>query len=259
MATLPPIVLDVLSTPKARIHVVRDDLLEGGTKQRAAVPFLMECRERGGRNFVYASPFAGFAQVALAVTCQELDLACTLNCQVDPATGEAHEFTRLARVYGAKITLFKSLAQAETEAERYAAADNARLKLPLGFDCPGYRLHLRVELWRQWQRLLRLLPRAPDRLWLPLGSGTLATVFREVVPESTRLSCVDVHVLPADDARVVRVRGLARSELYSAPEAFSTPVEYAPPIASNRFYDAKVWRLVSQYAGDGDVWWNVAR
>lgn len=61
------------------IRVVRDDLLPGGTKQRASAPFIQDMVNIGYSHFVYASPFAGFAQVALAYTCRMLNVRCIQN------------------------------------------------------------------------------------------------------------------------------------------------------------------------------------
>jgi len=48
----------------AGILVVRDDLVQGGTKRRVIGQFLT-----GADEFVYASPAYGYGQVALAYSC----------------------------------------------------------------------------------------------------------------------------------------------------------------------------------------------
>ena len=58
--------LEQLQTNNGHVIVVRDDLLDGGTKQRAAVPFLMYFLQNGCKEFTYASPFSGFAQIGRA-------------------------------------------------------------------------------------------------------------------------------------------------------------------------------------------------
>ncbi|RYZ79617.1 MAG: hypothetical protein EOP06_26860, partial [Proteobacteria bacterium] len=72
--------------------VVRDDLLIGGTKQRAIIPFITELRQQGYDNFFYASPFCGFAQIALATAVQLLGVECTIYCEKAP-TGGMHRFS----------------------------------------------------------------------------------------------------------------------------------------------------------------------
>ena len=86
------------------------------------------------------------------------------------------------------------------------------------------------------------------RLWLPVDSGTLATVFREVVPPTTELNVVDVRVLPQINARVQFIQGLKNARYFTAPEIFSQPVQHSPPVSSNRYNDAKLWRFLAEQA-----------
>ncbi len=74
--------------------------------------FLREVLNRGQTEFYYSSPFAGFAQVALAYTCKRLGLKCFLFCERDPSEKfheNKHEFTRLAESYGANICSANSM------------------------------------------------------------------------------------------------------------------------------------------------------
>jgi hypothetical protein len=261
----PNVVVDELAVESGTIHVVRDDLLDGGTKQRAAVPFLLELKRQGVEELVYASPFSGFAQVALAVSCKLLGLKCTVFSESDPsaslAAGEprSHSFSRLAAAHGASLRLEPDLVQAERSAARYEKEEQERFKIPLGFNHVGYREFLGREIAAQWKVLLQLVRRPIRNLWLPLGSGTLAQVFRKTLPSEVRISCVDVHVLPEQDPRVGAVRVLPNTEYYSAPERFAERAMRLPPVPSNLFYDAKLWRMIQGNAKDGDLWWNVAR
>ena len=59
------------------IKVVRDDLLDGGTKRRA---FTMYVASRPDvKEFVYASPRQGYAQLSLAYACHDLGRKCTVT------------------------------------------------------------------------------------------------------------------------------------------------------------------------------------
>ena len=251
-----------LNRARGRVHVVRDDLLEGGTKQRAALPFLAGLQEEGFQEFVYASPFSGFAQIALAVSAQALGLRSHVFAVREPAVGSEptpHEFSRKARAHGAQLTLAEDLAEASDRAAEYAAADGRRYLVPLGFDHPEFHRHLVAALREQWSHFGRKLPGPPRNVWVPLGSGTLGRAFRQVVPEEIGLDCVNVHVLPDTDARIVSLAALRNVRVHSAEERFAQPARLAAPVPSNRYYDAKLWRFVSDHAEDGDVWWNVAR
>lgn len=116
---------------------------------------------------------------------------------------------------------------------------------------------MREELTREWTNILQVLPKQPEVLWLPVGSGTLATLFSEVIAPGIRLHCVNVHVLRESDSRVEALRRNPRVTLFSASQAFAEEAYERPSIPSNIHYDAKLWSFIRQHGQDGDVWWNV--
>lgn len=242
------------------IRVLRDDLLDGGTKQRALRPFLLETMKKGFEELAYGSPFAGYAQVALAYACADVGLTCKIFAEADPEKpGVAHDTTELARRAGAEIILAKSLEEAHQKAAAWAAKAPNRRELELGLDCEGYRWYLRTAVKQVLGTVLSNSGPAPRRVWVSLGSGTLSTALRSVLPSSIELCCIDVHVLPSDDDRIVRVGQLPGVRVYNAEELFAERCVTAPPIPSNRHYDAKVWKFIQAHAEPGDLWWNVAR
>ena len=241
--------------------MAREDLLPGGTKQRAVIPFLKELARGGARSFYYASPFAGFAQVALAKGCAQLGFSCVIYAEEDRTGpgGTAHAFTKLAESSGAKIVLRPSLSEAERACEVEAATVQGGFKIPLGFRAPAFQRYLRLALKGQVAEVQRRLGFSPKRVWLPVGSATLADAFLSVAPGGTEFACVNVHVLEASDPRVEGLKQDPRVRLFSAPEGFPERAEVPPPLPSNVHYDAKLWRFLREGAASGDLWWNVAR
>lgn len=246
--------------PERSIHVVRDDLLPAGTKQRAILPLLRDFQRQGAEHMIYASPFAGFAQVALAYGCHSVGLQCTLFCERDPHQPgmAAHAFTKLAQRWGAKIMLTESLARAEEQAEELAGTSGG-MKIPLGFHCREFQQHFQFAVAQALQEIKRELGFLPKRTWLPVGSGTLTNAFHKVAPDTMELCCVDVHVLHPKDLRLQALRLLPRVQYFSAEEEFSEMATNRPPVPSNIHYDAKLWSFVKDHAQNGDLWWNVAR
>ncbi|HEY1068445.1 MAG TPA: hypothetical protein VGE52_20140, partial [Pirellulales bacterium] len=146
--TLPEFQIEKIRCGDRSILVVREDLLAGGTKQRACVPYLEELVAEGVEEFVYASPFAGFAQVALAISARALGKKSTIFCERDatsPDQARFHEFSELARNHGARTVLVESLDHAIRDATCYAGERIGRAQLPLGFDCESFRGHLKRE------------------------------------------------------------------------------------------------------------------
>ena len=244
----PPVNLVKVFTGTCEIFVADDSVLAGGTKQRAAVPFLRELQRDGMNRFVYASPFAGFAQKALANACEVVGAECIIfaekqNGGMSPITASIQDI--------ATIELFDTLADAEHAANQLGSS---AFKIPLGFAHPRYKHHLLRVLRQQWRKICRKAN--PKRLWLPVGSGTLFGAFREVVDVDVDILCVDVGVLPDSDPRIQKV--LASSIYMKVPELFAEQARLRPPIKSNLNYDAKLWQMLLARARSGDVWWNVA-
>jgi 1-aminocyclopropane-1-carboxylate deaminase/D-cysteine desulfhydrase-like pyridoxal-dependent ACC family enzyme len=252
------------------VWVAREDLLPGGTKQRACAFLLEHLVEKGYETFVYASPFCGFAQVALAYVCKELDVACTLVCERDRSADQNalstltndrfHTLSKLAESYGATLVIADDLTQAERIAADLASRSRNAFKIPLGLDCAVFRTAMAGALKLQWEIIVHKLTVVPSTLWLPLGSGTLARCFSQVIDSrKTRIRCVDVHVLPPKDDRLQSITEDFGIEVFSAPESFQEPSRNVPPVPSNIFYDAKLWHFLEGHAKEDHLWWNVAR
>lgn len=259
----PTVEISKVKVNNKHLYIVRDDLLAGGTKQRAAAPMLRKLCKEGFDEFVYASPFCGFAQLALAITCHHLGINCTLFCEQDrsPNTskGRLHEFATLAKKYANRVFIEPNLGTAEEAARGYCHAKSSRYLIPLGFQCEEYTNELKKALEIQWENICIKLERTPTTLWLPVGSGTLSRTFRKVLPPSTKIKCVNVNVLPKDDQRISELDSIVGIELHHLPIPFIEPASDLPPVPSNKFYDAKLWDLIKREMSDGDVWWNVAR
>lgn len=242
------------------LFVVRDDLLTGGTKERACVSFLEVLADGADLEFVYASPFCGFAQVALARSAQVLGQRSIIFAARDPHFEDtrAHEYTKLAETLGAKIILSNTLQEAHEQSIAYAKSSGSFL-VPLGFDHPAFREALKAAIKSIWMKIENQIGGNVRRLWLPVGSGTLAKCLREVIPQNIEMHLVNVNVLGEQDARIQTVMELPNTVYQSAPEGFNERCEFKPEIPSNLHYDAKLWRFLQAKGQDGDLWWNVAR
>lgn len=255
-----PVVVDTITIEGRHIRVVRDDLFSGGTKQRACLPYLAQKMAEGAKGFVYASPFSGFAQVALAISALELKVPCVVVCEEDKTVhvpGSLHAFSQMAAEHGAVVEPSPSLQLAEDRAATLANLMGYE-KLPLGFGDDVFKSHFRRVLTNAWREILWQSPQPIRRVWLPVGSGTLAQTFHSVVPDM-ELMLVDVRVLGESDSRIENARALPGASYRRTPELFAERYEVEPPIPSNAHYDAKLWRFLKEHGRTGDLWWNVAR
>ncbi len=244
------------------LHVVREDLLPGGTKQRAIIPFLEDLMAVGHHEFIYASPFCGFAQIALAYAGQHLGKKVTLFCETikneEAQHGVFHEFSLLAQSLGATIIPCENLHEAENQSQTYAEKTGSFL-LPLGFNHELFLYHYSQALIKQFKILKEKIDFEPKVLWLPIGSGTLAGLFRQILPAEITLKCVDVRVLKPRDARITKIQNLKNIQFFRSGQLFHEKCDELPPFPSNRYYDAKLWPFISRSAHHNDIWWNVAR
>ena len=256
----PPPVIDEISLGHKILLTVRDDLLPAGTKQRAAIPYIHSMMKTGVRHFAYPSPFSGFAQVALAhatLRFKKWNADCTIFCEKTPE-GRLHEFTILARNYGATIIPCKDLLEAQERSLSFCSNTPNAVALPLGFNDPNFKDFFEEELKPYWKSILNNYK--ISELWLPIGSGTLLQTFKKFVSSDINIYGVNVNVLPETDGRIKSIMqddGVTYiKSIQNFHDACSEPL---PPIPSNKYYDAKLFTIIQNQASDRALWWNVAR
>jgi len=252
----PPPIISTINLENKKIYSVRDDLLIGGTKQRAIIPYLKKYMEKGIRHFIYASPFSGFAQVALAYGCQELGVDCTLFCEKDNDQ-YIHEFSLLSKTYGADIILCKSLAEADLSSQIFVNNNIKAQLIPLGFNDSEFRLLLEIEIEKHWYYLSS--KQEIKEIWLPIGSGTLISVFRKVLGNHIKIHGVNVNVIPDSDYRIREILKNSLIEYHKCNQKLHDPCMDTIPIPSNKYYDAKLYQFLQTHASDEALWWNVSR
>jgi hypothetical protein len=239
------------------VNVIRDDLLPGGTKQRALEVFISNYLEY--EHFVYAGPASGFAQVALTLACKRAGKRAVLFVVTSPRCEPA--LSNWCRDSGALLTTITNakVSDAERAAQKYTERNSGKaILMPFGFDCLEY-VHLLL------QQLREAIPPEikPKRLWLALGSGTLLRALAQIWPDTEFFpvrvgkSAWEDQYTPDVWSRLGRYERLTK---LAAPQPFFAPVpqELLPPYPSVANYDAKVWQKVLLHAEDGDYIWNVA-
>lgn len=240
---LPPVVLQT----HEGILVVRDDLLPGGTKRRVIGNVLLNgTGEKGfglskfqSDEFVYASPACGYAQVALAYACQDLEKKATIFVA---HRSNPHDLTKQAKALGAKIVTISNgrMNCVKARARDYAVSNKVNL-LPFGFDCEEMREGL--------ANVARSLKIKPKEVWTVVGSGTLIRSLQIAWPKA-QFHAVRVGCKTSD---------IGRAKEHIAPERFEQDAKSFPPFPSCSSYDAKAWQFVVKYASPGALLWNVGR
>jgi len=233
VAALAAIAPPVLATHEG-VVVLRDDMLEGGSKVRVAPGLLGSSDE-----WVFAGPAQGYAQVALAIACEMTGKRAVF---FTAARKEPHELTRRAMAHGCKVVFVPHgrMSNVQAKAREYCYLTGARF-IELGLLLPG----MEDALWA----FARTLPVDPRQVWVTAGSGTLARACAKAWPRA-QVHAVRVGMRPSLPDDVIE---------HQAPEAFDEPAEFPPPFPSARSYDAKAWRFISALAPqDGSAFfWNV--
>jgi hypothetical protein len=255
----PPIVITEHKYSGKTFKVVRDDMLPGGTKQRAIGVFSGDAYSKY-TEFVYAGPWNGYAQVALAMAANVLGKRATIfMTRRDYATNVR------AQMYGAKIVVCKeaNLWQLQQAAAAYVERINggtgsvtstlspvsrhSALLLPFGFDSEEFRVELSLKIALA---ATEISSNFAGTIWVAGGSGTIATILAGVFASAT-IAVVQVG------KKIDPAKMSPNTKLYVAKEHFYEDCVTQPPYPSAIKYDAKVWQFARD-GRDGDIIWNVA-
>lgn len=228
---LPPPVVEKVGA----LHVVRDDLLPGGSKMRYMLPIIGKL---DAAEVVYASPAYGYAQIALAHCCRMLGKQAVVFVAKRKAP---HPRTLQAKAAGARVYQVPHgyLNVVQARARQYAADHPGAHLLPFGVDLP--------EALGYFAGAAREVPLRPAEVWACSGSGALIRGLQLAWPDAS-FNAVRIGAAP----------DVGRARLWVAPEKFEEGARTRPPFPSCDNYDAKVWQFASRHASAGALIWNVA-
>lgn len=214
------------------LFVVRDDLILGGTKRR-----VLDSLITPGKEYVYASPAFGYAQVALGHCCRDVGATAVI---FTAKRQRLHKRTEEAAAAGARVVQvpYGYLSNVQSKARQYCEETGANY-FPFGFDCELFVQLLSEEAGRTTVK--------PDEVWCAAGSGTLSRALQRAWPAAI-VHAVAVGAEPDVGSAV----------LHRAPEKFEADARCPPPFPSCSNYDAKVWQFASRLASRGALVWNVA-
>jgi len=159
------------------INILRDDLLEGGTKS-----ILFEGIEKQYPHiteYVYASPVYGGFQIALSAYCKKKGLKATIFCA---KRAKKHPNTLKCIEYGANIIEVYPgyLSVVEKRARDYCEQKSHVHKFVFGANTPE-NIHIISE---RAKKIFHQLGSEPDEIWVAVGSGTLVKGILQAVNNS---------------------------------------------------------------------------
>lgn len=225
----------------ARIKVLRDDLLEGGSKVRI-VPFIVG----DAREVVFGGPFCGGAPHALSVWARDAGRKCTLFFA---ARRDLHRRQKAAIANGASLQFVEPgyMTVVQKRARDYAQAAGAMF-LPLGLDVPEGRAALLEFAGRVRQRT-----GTPNEVWCATGSGMLAQCLASAFPDA-QIRAIAVGLA----SRHARQSLAANITMEPSGVPFDRNISAAAPFPICGHYEAKAWRRCASEARGSALFWNVA-
>ena len=233
-------------------HVVRDDLLEGGSKRRFVDRLLREEIAEGANEFVYGGcPANGYAQLSIPLQAREYGCKTTLF-MAKRSMNNLHDYQKRALKYGADIHWVANgmLQVTKKRALDYYNEDPVhRRLLQLGLDDQRVREQIR-DLAKNIEQDYNI---NISEVWSVGSSGTLTRGLQMAFPDK------DVHVVSVGHS--MKQNEVGRATLHRSDLKFTDEVkeEDKPPFPSVPTYDAKAWKIMREQAKPGSLFWNVGK
>ena len=222
------------------IQVVRDDLLDGGTKRRAFTMYIASLPNI--EEFVYASPRQGYAQLSLAYACRDLGRKCTVTVP----KGKHYWLTDEAIKLGCNIIEVPMgfLTNIQAKARYYCEENEAHL-IPFGGDHP-----IIVEAMTRTALSLDIQPK---EVWTVMSSGVLSRGLQSAWSDAKVYGVQIGHNTTEDE--------MGRAKTFRSKYKFQQECkkDERPPFPSSLTYDSKAWTFIKEHASKGALFWNVGK
>lgn len=221
----------ILENHEGRI-VVREDLLEVGTKARAGEFLIATCPYD---TIVYVQPRFGFAGISLTKLCKQYGKKLVLFM---PSSKEISEHQAYCIENGCEYYFYRIAAMPNLNiiAKKWSQDNNAFF-IPLGLK-HKYVTAMIIKTALQIKE--------PESFWTAFSTGVLNRALQIAWPNAIANG---VAV-----SRNIQEGEKGRANIISHYRKFTQNSLILPPFPSAPNYDAKVW----EYTKPGDLFWNVA-
>ena len=214
------------------ITVVREDLLEVGSKARAGEALIALCKSD---TIVYVQPRFGYAGVSLTKLCKQYGKKLVLFM---PSSKEVSEHQAYCIENGCEYHFHRIAAMPNLNriAKAYAE-ETGSFFIPLGLKHPmvtAMIVKTAVEIPE------------PKSFWTAFSTGVLNRALQIAWPNA------EANGLAV--ARNIHDGEKGRAKIIGHYQDFGQDSKIKPPFPSASNYDAKVW----EYLKPGDLFWNVA-
>ena len=220
------------------VHVLRDDILAGGTKSVLMPHIIKDMQE-----YVYCSPVYGGFQIALADYCRKYQKKATIFCA---ARKNKHRNTLECIALGANVieVPYGYMSVLESRARQYCSENNAKKIVFVANSEENINI-----LSKRVTKVIETLGGEPQEIWCAIGSGTLAKSILRATSSSI-VNGVQVGKVYTETHK--------RLNVYKYPKGFDKVSSYVSPFPSMPNYDLKAYEFCVKYKqGENVLFWNV--
>lgn len=209
-----------------QLNILRDDLIEGGTKRRGLEILL---KDISTQRVGYAGTVMGHGALALAHACQDTRKIAEIYICGD----EQNPMIQKIMKTNAIIHLQKPMPVATLYE---LVKENSQTVLPPAFSMPEFETAMAAALQS-------FDIRDYSEIWTCTVTGTLTRALK--------------HAFPNKIFQTVSVVKSTHGD-YAAPEKYHQTAKTPPPYPSCPHTDAKVWQFAEKHAKAGALIWNTA-
>ena len=227
-----------------KVWVVRDDLLEAGSKIRA-IDFLIKSEEQVIEWVFGSSPAHGYGQISLSHVCKKYGKKAVIF-MAQRSMDKLHDYQKRGISEGGDYRWVPNgmLQVTQKRARDYVSESPITRKLlPLGLEHP--------TVLASMIKVARSLDIQPKEVWTVGSSGTLSRALQMAWSDA------DVHVVQV--GHTMKPHEIGRAKLWQSKYEFEKNVKEAgkPPFPSALSYDAKAWSFIMEHGRDECLFWNV--
>lgn len=223
------------------IHVIRDDIVEIGSKARFGDLLIKNAKET---TICYVQPAQGYAGMSLSYLCKRYNKKLVLFC---PARKEITVHQAACANLGAELKFFRIPAMPIlNQVAKKWSEENGALFVPLGLKHPL----VTACAVKVADGISRRAGYEPRRCWCVISTGVLVRALGIAWP-----NC-QFHAVAV--ARNIHAGEAGNAVLYSSQYDFAQPTKYPPPWPSVDTYDSKAYEFLYHLSHQNDWCWNVA-
>lgn len=245
----PPLYVKTIKHNNINLNIVRDDVVIGGTKSRAVMPYIQQLLLDSPNisELIYLGASNGYAQVAFANTLRLLksDIKLTIYFQ-STKIKDAYKIQCLAkRLYKIKyISLAKPMREIWPLVDKQLAIFPNSYLIEFGLRDNKYESLLFESLSHHLENFVDKI----KVMWLVIGSGAIFAALYKILPYTF------FNIVQVGKAAKLELFDNTRYKLHISSYKLYQSVDVTIPYSTTSSYDGKVWEFSELFTPDDWIW-----